>query len=155
LAPLPNSTTGARMYTDQDISVLNATLGEVQLRPVLLFRAEPQARPSDKNGFVDALKESQPPVREVDAFQIGCRAVGKKNSSTTKRVAHWLTGSQKPNHKILSNVGSRRERKIKVPSVKELKSSQKFDPQKRKGVVLSPPGVVLCPGYSHHDHFIH
>jgi len=58
LAPLPNSTTIARMYTDQDVSVLNAALGEVQLSPVLLFLPESQTRLSHENGFVDVLKES-------------------------------------------------------------------------------------------------
>lgn len=88
-------------------------------------------------------------------FQISGGAVGKKESTATKRVAHALTDSQKPNNKILSNVGSRRERKIKAPSVKKLNGSQKFDPQQRKGVVLSPPGVVLRPWDSDHDNFIH
>jgi hypothetical protein len=91
----------------------------------------------------------------VDVFQISCGAVGKKESSATKRVAHALTDSQKPNNKILPDVGSRRERKIKAPRVKELNGSQKFDPQQRKGVVLSPAGVVLRPWDSHRDHFIY
>lgn len=91
----------------------------------------------------------------MDVFQISCGAICKKEPSATKRVAHALTDSQKPNNKILSNVRSRRERKIKAPSVKEPDGSQKFDPQQRKGVVLSPPGIVLCPWNSHHDHFIH
>jgi hypothetical protein len=46
------------MYTDQDVPVLNAALGEMQLSPVLLFLAEPQTRLSTENGFVDVLKES-------------------------------------------------------------------------------------------------
>jgi hypothetical protein len=46
------------MHTDQDVSVLNAALGEVQLSPVLLFLAESQPRLPHENGFVDVLKES-------------------------------------------------------------------------------------------------
>src|ERR1700692_3610317 len=87
--------------------------------------------------------------------QVRDNPISEKHTAAAKGIAYTLSRVYKPEREIIAQIRARRKSQIKVPRPQRSQCAVQSPPQRRKGIVLAPARVVLCPRHLHLDDFVH